>query len=103
MNPLKTWSPAEVPGCGWTKLSSTTWRAIRPTATKKRVEDLERTRGVVLALQGHGLRRLAGVAGPSLRVTVSFDLILGFSEAEHGSQRVIWLPLGEAHRSGGER
>ena len=25
----------EVPGCGWRKLSSTTWSATRPTATRK--------------------------------------------------------------------
>src|SRR3954453_9408493 len=27
-SPLTRWSPADVPGCGWTKLSSITWAAI---------------------------------------------------------------------------
>lgn len=35
INPLNRWSPAVVPGCGCTKLSSITWNAITPTAARK--------------------------------------------------------------------
>jgi hypothetical protein len=32
ISPLARWSPADVPGSGWRKLSSTTWRPTTPIA-----------------------------------------------------------------------